>query len=229
LYREGDEIMNKKIIIFGGGTISHVRTHLALCAPAYGTTAKKLAVLCRNLIPNMDVKLELTKMAGGFELETNDDIKNKIDKYLEDPLTKVIIMSAAICDYDGSFEGISGKYKPKIAWHSTDIQLKGTNKLISSIRENRKDVFLVGFKTTSNASPGDQYSQGLRLCKNSSCNLVLANDIVTRLNMIVCPEEARYSETTDRDSALNDLVEMIKLRSNLTFTRSTVINGTPVK
>lgn len=31
-----------KIHIIGGGTISYVRNHLALCAPAYGTVARDL-------------------------------------------------------------------------------------------------------------------------------------------------------------------------------------------
>jgi len=35
---------NKTIEIFGGSTISHVRSHLALCMPAYGGTARKIFV-----------------------------------------------------------------------------------------------------------------------------------------------------------------------------------------
>ena len=33
----------KTIHIIGGGTITHVRNHLALATPAYGSTAKKIA------------------------------------------------------------------------------------------------------------------------------------------------------------------------------------------
>ena len=32
----------KKVHVIGGGTFSDIRTHLALCAPAFGYTAKKL-------------------------------------------------------------------------------------------------------------------------------------------------------------------------------------------
>jgi hypothetical protein len=64
--------------------------------------------------------------------------------------------------------------------------------------------------------------------EEASCNLVLANDTVTRLSMVVTPEEARYHVTTDRDEALRGLVEMAYLRSHLTFTRSTVVAGEPV-
>jgi hypothetical protein len=63
------------------------------------------------------------------------------------------------------------------------------------------------------------------LLKGASCNLVLCNDIKTRLNMVITPEEARYHETTDREEALRGLVEMAYLRSQLTFTQSTVVAG----
>ena len=33
---------NKKIVILGGGTNTYISNHLALSAPAYGTTAKKV-------------------------------------------------------------------------------------------------------------------------------------------------------------------------------------------
>ena len=39
---------NKQIYIFGGGTFSHVRNHMALAAPAFGETAKRLAELCKE-------------------------------------------------------------------------------------------------------------------------------------------------------------------------------------
>jgi hypothetical protein len=46
--------------------------------------------------------------------------------------------------------------------------------------------------------------------------------------MIVTPEQARYHETTDRNAALEALVEMADARSHLTFTRSTIVEGGPV-
>ena len=73
-----------------------------------------------------------------------------------------------------------------------------------------------------------QYLAGLNLLKKSSCNLVLANDVYHHRNMIITPEEARYCVTTNRDEVLTELVRMAKLRSHLTFTRSTVVAGEPV-
>ena len=47
--------------------------------------------------------------------------------------------------------------------------------------------------------------------------------------MIITPEEARYSMTTDREKVLKDLVDMTWHRSHLNFTRSTVVAGTPIR
>jgi len=58
--------------------------------------------------------------------------------------------------------------------------------------------------------------------------MVLANDIRTRVNMIIVPERSRYCVTKDRTEVLRQLVSMAHMRSQLTFTRSTVINGSPV-
>lgn len=96
------------------------------------------------------------------------------------------------------------------------------------IRKTRKDIFAVGFATTSGATEEELYLKGLKTLKNSSVNLVLANDIKTHVNMVITPEESFYHKTTDREAALRGLVEMISLRTHLTFTQSTVVVGDPV-
>jgi ribulose-5-phosphate 4-epimerase/fuculose-1-phosphate aldolase len=100
--------------------------------------------------------------------------------------------------------------------------------LLTKIRKHRKDIFLVAFKTTAGNSEGEQYLAGLNLLKANSCNMVLANDIVTRMNMIIVPEEARYCVTTDRTKVLETLVQMTMARASLHFTRSVVVEGETV-
>lgn len=242
---------NKKVHIIGGGTVFHVRPHLALTAPAYGTTARKLADICRDVFPKMDIELHLTRMAGGSKnLETNDDVAGLIASLVKDDTTKIIFMNAAMCDFDGSvplthndiigdarahLEGrpvtrVVGKRASRLKTGEGNnlMFLMPAPKVINKIRKERKDIFLVGFKTTSGASEDEQYLAGLTLCKGASCNLVLANDIQTRTNMIITPEEARYCVTKNRDEALQELVKMAWLRSHLTFTRSTVVSGNAV-
>lgn len=235
----------KKVHIFGGGTISHVRPHLALCAPAYGSTAGILKTFCSRRLEKLDTKVHLTRMAGGSPeeslnygyMETNEDVEKVLESLINSPDTKIIFMSCALCDFDGIIdykltfnESEHGKYGERLdSKKDYQIRISPAEKLISKIRQSRKDIFLVGFKTTCNESEDSQYLKGLNLLKSSSCNLVLCNDVGTRLNMVITPEEARYHVTTDRLSALQGLVDMTYLRSHLTFTRSTVVAGEPIK
>ncbi|MDB5164720.1 MAG: hypothetical protein JWL89_346 [Candidatus Saccharibacteria bacterium] len=59
---------NKQIHIVGGGTIEPIRSHLALSAPAYGSTARQLGALCTEIMPEMDIdrNFDLSKKTGGY-------------------------------------------------------------------------------------------------------------------------------------------------------------------
>lgn len=241
----------KEIHILGGGTVSHVRNHLALTAPAYGSTARFInSILLDQMydlvsdkrIGNYDVFLHLTKMAdsGKGKLETNEDVSKLVDTLIANPDVKIIFFNAALVDYNasvleydwqhGDCSTKSGKYETRLKTSegSRSLWLTPTEKLISKIRKDRKDIFLVGFKTTCGSTEDEQFLTGLNLLKSSSCNLVLANDTKTRTNMVITPEQARYSVTTDREAALKELVEMTLARSKGTFTRSTVVDGNSV-
>lgn len=230
--------MNKKIHIISGGTFFHVRPHLALAAPAFGQTGLDLVNICRDLISEMDTVEHPTRMADDLSrLETNQDVSDLLDKLIADAATKIIFLPVALCDFEGfildedlstgTVRTPSGKDQPRLQTkHGGELlELIPAEKIINKVRRTRKDIFLVGFKTTSGASEQEQYLAGLNLCKSASCNLVLANDIKTRINMIITPEEAAYHVSKDRQFILRNLVEMTKLRSHLTFTQSTVIAG----
>ena len=233
-----------KIHVIGGGTFSHVRNHLALAAPAFGETARTLYSLFDFTSGTWEVELHLTKMADSHsKLVTNQDVADLVDQLIADPETKIIVMNAALCDYDGSVldyqeyshESLfsmrtpSGKHETRLKTNAGNqvMSLTPADKIISRIRKIRKDIFLVAFKTTTGATPQEQYLAGLHLLKANSANLVLANDTVTRHNMVITPEEARYHEG-DRMQALRGLADMALSRSQNTFTRSTVVEGAPV-
>jgi hypothetical protein len=242
--------MKRIFHIYGGGTVFHVRPHLAISAPAYGHTARQIErLVIDDMIArksNRDIAhLYLTKMASsGSSLETNEDVwdsinRNIISDLLDDEdrdARHVIFMSVALCDWTAGVVAADGSVQPsgkdqlrlKTDLGKHDLRLTPADKLIGRIRKERKDIFLVGFKTTSGLAPQEQFRAGLRLLKGASCNLVLANDVHTRLNMIVTPEEAPYSATKDRGAALRELVEMTVARSALRFTRSTVVEGSPM-
>jgi hypothetical protein len=215
--------------VIGGGTVFHVRPHLALAAPAYGSLAR--AIHERLRAAGETAELHLTRMADrGSAIETNEDVAGLLDRVVADPRSEIVFLTAALVDFAGEVDGLAGKRAPRLKSNDGDKTLRLTPlpKLLGRIRKERKDIFLVACKATAGESADGQYLEGLRLLKQSSANLVLANDTHTRRQMIITPEQARYRETTDRAEAIDGLVAMALARSRGHFTRSTVVAGEPV-
>ncbi|MCA9351317.1 class II aldolase/adducin family protein [Patescibacteria group bacterium] len=227
-----------KIHIIGGGTFTHVRSHLALAAPAFGETAKHISELFnadkRILDRGFEVCLHLTRMAGGSKDApvTNEDVADLVNELVQDSDTRIIIFSVALADYQGHIDDVpSGKYAKRLQTRveqEVHMVLTPTDKIIGTIRKNRKDIFLVGFKTTTGETSDVQYQRGLSLLKSNSCNLVLANDTQTRNNMIISPEESRLMEDVDRSKVLENLVDIVLHRTNLHFSSTKMVDADPI-
>jgi hypothetical protein len=206
--------------------------------------------------PN-DIILLRTKMALGTDemsdeerqiysgaeikfLETNEDLARVLDYLADQEDTAVIFLAAAVCDWEPvalstETEGEKGsanfgkqRSRLRTATGGIELSLEPAPKIIKSIREHRKDIFLVGFKATTGMSEQEQYLAGLNLLKGASCNLVFANDVHEHRNMVITPEEAKYGVTRNRRSAIAQLCEMTLMRSQGTFTRSIVVDGPAV-
>jgi hypothetical protein len=208
------------IHIIGGGTVFHVRPHLAISAVAYGSTAKKIAHECANSFDNQlfKVSLHLTKMAnaGMSEIETNEDVKVLLDAICSDPDTKVIFLPVALCDFNGSIleneePTSSGKIQPRLKSRVGEIKmlLTKSDKLISGIKLQRPDILVIGFKTTSNVPRQETLESSQKLLKESNCDLVFGNDIVQRLNVIVGNNDYKSKFYTNRDLAIKHLIGLI--------------------
>jgi hypothetical protein len=173
------------IHIFGGGTVQHVRNHMALCAPAYGKTARNLF---ERLGPNI-AQLHLTRMADyQSSMETNEDVAARLQDVLVDPLARAVVFNVALCDYAGQIGDIaSGKYAQRLSSRegAQAMSLTPTPKLLQRVKTIRPDVSLVGFKTTADATPDFQYRLALRQFEETGADVVFANDTVTRHNMLV--------------------------------------------
>lgn len=215
------------IHVVGGGTIVHVRNHLALAAPAYGSTAREIAGICTRM--GQPARLTLTRMADtSSPYETNDDMARLASEICANGNTRIVFWNPAICDFTGQIGEVAPARKAqrlKTKEGAQAMTLTPADKIVASIRCDRKDIFLVAFKTTTGATEDEMYLAGLKLMKGAHINLVLVNDVVTRMNMVVTPEEARYHVTSERVEALEGLVEMALMRSKSTFTRSTVVEG----
>jgi len=207
--------MTKKpsIHIFGGGTLSHVRSHFAITAAAYGETARVLhALLGKKNIPS---ELHLTKMAcmGKSDLETNDDIRKRTEAILADPASKVIIFNVAVADFDGQIGDVpSGKYAPRLKSRDetqAPLILKAADKIIPRIKQQRPDIFLVAFKTTAGADEQDQLQRGLKLLNDVQADIVLANDTKTRRNLLIAKGGVILCDTKDRALAMQTIADAV--------------------
>lgn len=246
--------MTKTVVwVLGGGTVEHVRPHLALSAPAYGSTARQIAAILQEKAKtepekygDLDVRLCLTRMADptGKDSwvslgETNTHIRTFFEAYIDDAPPSIIFLNVAFCDFRGSvFDKKTGKLtnsgkneeRLKTSEGVQTMSIGPTQKLISRIRKDRKDIFLVGFKTTASQSTYDlviddeMETAGFNLLKQNSCNLVLANDIKARRNVILTPELAKYraqeTEEGDRTNILKLLVNMTLARASNRFSRT---------
>jgi hypothetical protein len=220
-----------KYHVFGGGTVSHIRPHLALSVPAYGGTARRIVKILHSRLNSAEdeVHTVFTRMASRDSLtETNADVEMRVRSILEDPSPAVIFFNVAMCDFEVAGikrEGFDSTWGPGLDFprlrssEDYDLRITAAEKLIRKIRQVRKDIFLVGFKATAGAEPNEMFRAGLHLLKGSSCNLVLANDIRTGRNMIITPEVAPYDgpKPFDRQVSLETLVDMAIQRSGLTF------------
>jgi hypothetical protein len=201
------------IHIFGGGTVNYVRSHLALSAPAYGTTARALNALLDGM--GQSCELQLTRMAcNASTMETNADVAERLEDVLAARETRAIVFNVALCDYVGEIGNVpSGKYAQRL--QSRDgrqfLQLMPSEKLLTRVKALRPDVFLVGFKTTTGAHPDEQVTMALRQLYEASADVVLANDTGTRLNIFVASAAAKIV-TTDRTDVLKRLAHYINQR-----------------
>lgn len=200
--------MSASILILGGGTFYHVRNHLSIAAPAFGTTARWL----HKQLPNSH--LILTKMAEvSSSLETNEDVQQLINKYLREEGLQTIIMNVALCDYEGKIGAVnSGKHAQRLQSREgqQSMELIPSNKLLASIKKQRPDVFLVGFKTTTNFSPKEQQLAAYRMLSEAKGDLVLANDTTTRYNLLINARNECLIASKDRIGVLKHLITHLK-------------------
>lgn len=194
------------LVILGGGTFSPIRNHLALCAPAFGNTARKL----HGKLPGS--KLYLTKMADSTsDLVTNEDVSNLINTLLDDISIKTIILNVAFCDYKALpiNDILSDFHAERLSTSkgNVNIELTPYEKVIVEIKQKRKDIFLIGFKTTTNHTIDEQIIAGKNAMLQNNADIIFCNDTVTRNNVLVFSDNVYVAK--NREDALNMLCDNI--------------------
>lgn len=191
-----------------------------------------------NILPGetlMNYQYYIQK-AGLKKLETNEDLNIFIDYLISNKETRSIIMAAAVCDFEPKrifVAGEDGEHEDTISKFGKDVKRLDSSKhyyitsvpskkVLPKIRQQRKDIFVVSFKTTAGVGRDETYRKGLLSLKKNSSNLVFANDIQDEINMIITPEEFPY-EAEDRNSAIKMLADITFKRINLTFEDKTIL------
>ena len=172
-----------KVVVIGGGTFNHISCHLSLAAPAFGNTARYFAGTYKSM--GIDVELILTKMADPInsKIVTNGDLLNKMIELVEDKDIKVLVMNAAVCDFE--MENPSDESRLSSSKEYTG-QLKGLkSKFVGWFKSQRPDVTVVAFKTTHGAAWTTQLSKAALSLENNGADIVIANDVGKRNNLII--------------------------------------------
>jgi hypothetical protein len=202
-----------KVLVVGGGTISHVRNHLALCAPSYGGTARKLHGMFKDC--GVESDLILTKMADPQNsiLETSEELLNEIEEYYTTQNPQYIVMNAAICDFKGMIGSVpSGKYAERIKSRGCGrpkMDLDVHPKIINQLEMYCPALKVISFKTTCGATEDEQYQEVVRAAHRCS-HLVIGNDTKTRKN-IAANNHGNYWTFDNRLDILNFLVKEVRL------------------
>jgi Phosphopantothenoylcysteine synthetase/decarboxylase len=191
-----------KVIVIGGGTFNHISCHLSLAAPAFGGTAKKLHSMFTDT-GVLESHLVLTKMADpASNLVTNADVALYVEHMLKDKMVKVVIMNAAICDFEIENPG-EGRLSSS---QDYGVTLKGIQgKILATIRKERPDIVVAGFKTTHGAKPAEQLAKAAQSMHNNGLDFVLANDVLTRNNILLTLALEVFQD--EREELLEQLVK----------------------
>lgn len=197
-------VAKRQLHIFGGETDEANGEN-----PMSGRIASRIAELAQTFQVPLDTNLHLTASAGGHEgIATEADLQEVATEIAADFPTKMVM------------------WLPDSP-HQAEIAKVFRRESVNGMAP-RKDIFLVGMTATRGASGSEQFTKGLGFVKGSSANLALTHDYESSNGMVVAPEESFYDESDDLDLVVRSMLEIAHLRSQLTFTRSTVIDGNPV-
>lgn len=200
---------NQKVVIISGGTITYIRPHLAISAPAYGTVGDDINIaFLQNNWNVFDIVNTKTKMADkNSAIETTDQLGYYVDELLKDNSVKCIILAAAVCDFNANcivgqehpqVDFKIGKCHPRLSSKSNiQIHLEPAEKIANKIKKERPDIVLVTFKTTTNTIPDELIKiTGDSLIANNS-NMVIGNDIQNRFNVLVTSDSYQWGKRGD--------------------------------
>jgi hypothetical protein len=166
----------------------------------------------RRRVDDFRVHLVRTRMAGPSPAETvahlqelgvppapetNADLRTLVQAVTARAETAALVMAAAVCDFEPVELTVTGETGPQTTTdfgkgqkrlhhvRSATLALRPSEKLVDLVKSGRPEVCLVTFKTTAGLLESDLRAQAMQNLQRSRSDLVFANDIQHRLNLVV--------------------------------------------
>jgi len=171
-------LKNKKILMTAGPTVEYIDPVRVITNQSSGKTG----VLLASELISSGAKVTLVygpavekppKGAKVINVNTSEEMYEAVKKEMKRKFD-VVIMAAAVADYTPKMQS---KKKIKSKKENIQISLKKTPKIIDQIKKLQKRVFLVGFKAEANISKKDLVESAQKKLKESSADMIIANDI----------------------------------------------------
>jgi phosphopantothenoylcysteine decarboxylase/phosphopantothenate--cysteine ligase len=171
-------LRGKKVLMTAGPTIEYIDPIRVITNQSSGKTG----VLLASELVSAGAKVTFIygpgtepppKGAKVIKVETSKEMLNAVRKEMKQKFD-IVILAAAVSDY-----ALEKPSKTKINSDLATImlKLKRVPKIINEIKKIQKDVFLVGFKAESNISKEKLVSEARKKLRESSADLIVANDI----------------------------------------------------
>lgn len=217
-----------KVLVTAGGTQEPIDTVRVISNLSSGKTGITIAEYLTQM--GFDVTLLQAHGSAKTENVTSRDVftsfsslDEKIRKYLSTEDFTHIIHAAAVSDYSvDNIEANGKKYKPfELKKLSSDvdsmsIHLKRNHKIVDQLKEysRNKNISVIAFKLTSQASDAEKKAAVEKLFKNSHADFVVHNDLTdidiikkTHKFTLHTPQTATNCESLDK--LTNELMQVI--------------------
>lgn len=231
----------RKIIITAGGTSEKIDNVRKITNSSTGKLGKLIAEHLINTIRDLKLyyicskdALRPNSKANIIEVESVDDLKNKVQFLLRNEDIDVFIHSMAVSDYTVDFTttfnsigkcdcldyddfstNVEKNNDNKISSNEEHlvIFLKKTIKVISIVKNISPRTFLVGFKLLDGVSKDKLISVAGDLMKKNNCDIVVANDLSNIRNgchiAYILDESGEIETAKGKDDIAKRLVKKI--------------------
>ena len=191
-----EKLRGKKILMTAGPTVEKIDSIRVITNQSSGKTGTMLA----SELVSAGAKVTLIYGPGTSEppkgakiirVNSVDEMNKAIKKCLKKKFD-IAIMSAAASDYVVK-KTISSKIKSDK--REINVKLVRAPKIIDSIKNKQKEIFLVGFKAETDISKRELLNHAKKKLKASNADMIIANDVGRKYN-----KDPNYNEIIIVDS-----------------------------